>query len=225
MGPGDTRDGAAGSVAEAVRGYIDTRPVIREALARDLVNLSELARRIASELDIEKMPAILAACRRHRETLEPSRNDEDVRQALGESRLEIRRRIASVSVRRTQAAEEALRRAASPCENGAPFHLVSENDALTIITRDALTREIAHALEQETVLDRRENLLEVAVRSSGQIATTPGILAHLSANLSQRGVNVVHAVSGRHAMTFIVEQGSMAATVEILDELVSDRAT
>ena len=53
------------SVAQAVRTYIDARPVVRDALALGIVNLSALTRRIRDETGLGSEEAVLVACRRY----------------------------------------------------------------------------------------------------------------------------------------------------------------
>ena len=54
------------SVAQAVRTYIDARPVVRDALAMGIVNLSALTRRIRDETGLGSEEAVLVACRRYK---------------------------------------------------------------------------------------------------------------------------------------------------------------
>ncbi|GAI74548.1 unnamed protein product [marine sediment metagenome] len=60
-------------IAQLAARYIEDHPVIRDCLAKDMVNYSKLARKIGSDLNIKNITAITAACRRHAMRLRKSK--------------------------------------------------------------------------------------------------------------------------------------------------------
>ncbi|HEX2065666.1 MAG TPA: hypothetical protein VHI93_02535, partial [Candidatus Thermoplasmatota archaeon] len=86
----------ARSVAQSVRAYIDARPVVRDALALGIVNLSALTRRIREETGLGSEEAVLVACRRYRPQAPPD-YQAAIRRVLDKSKLEVRTRVATLT--------------------------------------------------------------------------------------------------------------------------------
>src|SRR5688572_5339011 len=90
--------GQPGSVAQAVRTYIDARPVVRDALAMGIVNLSALTRRIRDETGLGTEEAVLVACRRYTPKHATADYQAGIRKVLDKSKLEVRTRNSTLTL-------------------------------------------------------------------------------------------------------------------------------
>ncbi|MBN2111897.1 hypothetical protein JW707_02230 [Candidatus Woesearchaeota archaeon] len=52
-------------IAEMTVRYIADHPEVKQCLAKDMINYSKLARKIASSIKIKNTDAVIAACRRY----------------------------------------------------------------------------------------------------------------------------------------------------------------
>jgi hypothetical protein len=206
-----------GSVAEAVRGYIEGHPVVREALALGIVNLSALTRRIQEETGTGSEEAILVACRRYEFQAVPSGYEAEIRRVLAKSKLEVRTRVGILTTRARFAAlarmeEGMLGRAQS-------LHVIQGSEALTIIGDEALLDEVARRLGPDDVEKRRTGLVELNLRSPDVVEDVPGILSFLASSLSSRGINFVDVISCHKDNMFIIEEGDLFKAFEVLNQL------
>jgi hypothetical protein len=216
-----TSDKSAGiSVAEAVRRWIDARPVVQEALAQGLVNLSALARQIIQETGLKGEEAVLVACRRHQRRLEPRGTDETVRRVLGGSKLEIRTRVGVLTARPHwqvfSRLEPVVRHAGA---SNHPIHVIRGSEALTVITDEAVLDETITALGEENILKRRTGLVELNLRSPEVVEDVQGILAFITSALSSRGINMVDVISCHKDNMFLVKEEDLYKAMETLRSL------
>lgn len=208
------------SIAGRVRAWIDARPVVRDALALDIVNMSALTRTIMDETGIEKREAVLAACRRY--DFDPHPGFEDgIRRVLSNSKLEVRTHAVVLTARRSWSflakLEEAMEETKS---RDVPLHVIQGSEGITLITDEGFHERLAQIIGQEHVLNVREGLVEVNVRSPEVVEDVPGILAFLSTSLSEKGVNFVEVISCYKDNMFLISQEDLSTVFDTLNRLV-----
>lgn len=218
--PGSDKPGNR-STAETVRQWIDARPVIQEALAQGLVNLSALARRIRADTRLKGEEAVLVACRRHQRSLTPKGHDESVRRVLSGSKLEIRTRVGVITARSHwqvfSRLESAVKRAGA---SNHPIHVIRGSEALTVITDENLLDDTVEAVGQENILKRRTGLVELNLRSPEVVEDIQGILAFLAGALSAKGINMVDVISCHKDNMFLVEEADLYRAMTVLNGLI-----
>lgn len=65
-------------IAELTVRYIADHPEVKHCLAKDMINYSKLARKIASKLKISSVDAIIVACRRYASKLRKSKEERGI---------------------------------------------------------------------------------------------------------------------------------------------------
>jgi len=222
LGPMDAGSGPqpAGSVAEQVRRWIDARPVVRDALAMDIVNLSALTRRIMEDTGIEKREAVLAACRRYEFDPFPE-YQQGIREVLSSSKLEVRTNVVVITARRSWSFLAKLEEAMEMVRGReVPLHVIQGSEAVTIVTDEGFRAELTDLVGEEQVVDVRDGLVEVNVRSPDVVEDVPGVLAFLTSTLAERGVNFVDVISCYKDNMFLVEEGDLDEVFGTLNRLV-----
>ena len=121
----------AQSPGELVRNVIERDGIIRNGLARGLVNHRALARWIQSTSDDASFDAILGAIRRY-----PIKEASTRRQALGKMvlKLSIKNRVAVLSLRNERDVQKAVARFSEEVNyaNGETFRVVSSMEAVSV---------------------------------------------------------------------------------------------
>lgn len=210
-----------GSVAEQVRGYIDRRPVVRDALAMDIVNLSALTRRILEETGLTSEEAVLAACRRYQFEPIASEYEAQIRRLLSKSKLEMRTRVAVVTARPSWQVFGKLEKAMGLLRGRShPIHVIHGSESFTVITDESMLSEMVELIGKEEVLKTRSGLVELNLRSPEVIEDVPGILAFLTSSLSSRGVNFLEVISCYKDNMFLIEEADLITAFEVLNALI-----
>lgn len=209
------------SIAAQVREYIDARPVVRDALSRGIVNLSALTREIVANTDLSRKHAVLAACRRYQESQDEPSYEEDIRDVLKRSKLEVRTQVANLTVTRSWSFLDKLQRAVKEVRrHDVPIHVLHGSHATTIITDEGFHEDLVDLVGPDDLINVREGLVEMSIKSPTVIEDTPGILAFLSKSLAQRGVSLVEAISCYEETIFLVEKDDLLVSFQTLDPLI-----
>lgn len=206
------------SIAQQVRGYLDTHPIAAGALRLGIGNYSAIARRISEELRITGTDAVIAACRRYPRGSESFR-EAGVRRVLRKSRIETRTKVAAVTV--TQGVDvlqklgdvvEELFDANSLCRV-----IQVSRGTVVIVDEDSVAR-LTRPLREGQLVSVRKNLIEVAVTSPESIEETPGLLRHLTGVLAARGINIVEALSCYTDTIFLLDMSDLNGAMEVLSK-------
>lgn len=209
------------SVAQSVRAYIDARPVIRDALAMDIVNLSALTRRIRDETNLGTEEAVLVACRRYTPKHAQPDYQAGIRKVLDKSKLEVRTRIATLILHPSWKTFAKLEKAMGALQGrNQPIHVLHGSESITIITDESLTEEMADILGTDDLIKKRKGLVELNIRTPDVIEDVPGILAFLASSLAARGINFVEVVSCYKDNMFLIDEPDLFKAFEVLNQLI-----
>lgn len=206
-------------LARQVRTYLDTHPQVGDALASGLANHSAVARHIARELESDGFVAILAACRRYPTRPDPDHREEGIRRVLRRSRVEVRTRVAAITVRPGvdvlqsvgPIVEQLLK------ENALCRVIQVSQGTVIVASEDAIPR-FTRKLREAQVVRIRRALAEVAVTSPESIEGTPGLLSRLAALLSAQGINIVEAMSCYTDTIFVLHRDDLTAAMGVFSQ-------
>jgi hypothetical protein len=209
------------TAAQVTRDYIGSRPALRQILLNGLINHSALARRIMEEEGQTNEEAVTSALRRlvqeEAEQRVTEGRDEAINDLLSDSNLNMKNKIASITAKGEWLVLARLEKLFKGLlGQRVLLQVILGTEGLTIITEEKMVDDIVKVLGSEHVLKVRKGLAEVAVRCPPRIEDTPGVVAHLSDLLSQRGINVVEMVSCYTDVIFIVEERDIMESYEIL---------
>ncbi len=209
------------SVAKTVRDYIDRHPVVRDALAMDLINLSALSRRIMDETGLTQEEAVLVACRRHQSRKQTGDYEAGIRRVLTRSQLEVRNRVAVLTLRSSWKLFARLEKMINKLHGrNHPTHLLHGSEAITVITDESILGEIEALLEDDDVIRRRTGLVQLNLRSPDVVEDVPGILAFVASSLARQGINFIDVISCHKDNMFLVEEKDLIAAFQVLNPLL-----
>jgi len=212
------------SVAETTRRYIDRHPSVRDCVSKDLVNFSSLSRLIMKEMGVTHEEAVLAASRRYAAKLSKTDFEGDIMSVFEESRLELKTRICIVVAKNEwivlRNLEEVVKKILS---DKSTMQVMQSTNAITVISEDKFLPLITRAIGEDHVVTVKQNLAEITVKSPQRIETTRGAFAYLVSMLSERGINLLEAVSCYTDTIFIVNREDMMDAFDILSACIEDR--
>lgn len=209
-----------GSIAGRVRRYIDRRPVVRSALAKGIVNLSELTRQIIDVTGIDQKHAILAACRRYQGDLEAGTYGSGVRSLLAGMRLEVCTRISTITVPRSSDHGLLTEIGGRRRKEETQLHVAEDGIRRTFILNEDVARELVQTIDDHDLVGYQANLVTANLRFPKPIEDADGLLAYLTTNLWHRGVSPRNTVSGHKGVVLVLDQSGLATAVEVLEGLV-----
>lgn len=215
------------SVTKAVREEVDADLSIQDAIARDYVNLSALARmlvpRVASRtgrkargLSEVGVATALKRLRGAYSTASPR-----VTKVIAESVVNIRTHVSRLSVEKTRRTLQTVMALLSA--NHEDFIQVSESPSyITMIFDDRLHVRVRRSLAAAEVLDEGEGEAAITIHSPEAIVTTPGCISAFYNQLFRRQINVEDTVSCYTDTIMLVRMKDASRAFEALTELIGE---
>jgi hypothetical protein len=189
------------SIAKRVKKWIEEHPVIKHCLAKEMINYSELARRIQKELRIKNFDAVIVAVRRISYKLKEARLEEEIIRILKRSKLNIKTKI-NVAILR---------------KGG-----IAEGDFLAIIEGVSSKVVIYEADAKVELSDRIKEWRDLAafiLISPEEIEVTPGVVHSITEMLFEHGINVIEFMSCHRDTILILEKKDIAKALEIFQRI------
>lgn len=191
------------SIARDVRNYLKNKPYILEALEKDIVNLSKLARQIQSEFKIKNLSAIKAGLRRFSEEAKKHKHkrEERVLRLLKKSVMTV---YDGNSIVITSGQKDIKEKVKVNLKDSVVYLL--DKVELPRITKD--------------VLKKNENCTTIIIKSPKEIETTPGVVAFLTSLLSEQNVNMIEFISCWTKTIIVIDRKDSLRAYEILMNVV-----
>ncbi len=208
-------------IARRVREYLDAHPPLGDALRAGVANHTALARRIADELDLRRLDAVVAACRRYPRGRGEAYGEAAVRRVLRKSRIESRSKVAAITV---GLGADVLQRLGDVVEELLDENLLCRviqvsRGTVILVDEDSVPRVI-RPLREAQVVRVRKGLVEVAVTSPDSIEETPGLLRLLTGVLATQGINIVEALSCYTDTVFLLDAADLSAAIASLTKAI-----
>jgi hypothetical protein len=196
------------TVAEEVREFIANRPYVSEALENNIVNLSELARTIRKELNLQSNHAIKAALRRHSLKLRRNRShrEEAVLRLLRLSKLMI---LDNLSIVITDKEFEMPNKIEIKLSDLHYVYLVEKG----------LLKKIREIVKDSLCLIH-EDCTALTINSPEQMETTPGVVWYLTSLLSAQNVYSLAFASCYTETTIVIQRKDAIKSYEILSKVI-----
>ncbi|MBU7024626.1 MAG: ACT domain-containing protein, partial [Theionarchaea archaeon] len=186
------------TTAELTEDYLKTHPSILDCLSYDIINYSKLARKIASELHIEKktsVKAILVACIRYAMKMDKRKPlEKDILAILSKSELEIRNKIVIAITDKKIYTENLMTIAKEIERNADTFYAIEGTKAFTLIFSEKYLNEIERFLGKN-IVKISENLAMITIKSPEAIENTPGVVSYLYSIFAENGININQTMS------------------------------
>jgi len=196
------------TVAEKVRDYVKNRPYVSEALENNIVNMSQLARAIRRELNLQSVHAIKSALRRYSFSLRKSRSfrEEKVLRLLRLSKLMV---LDNLSIVMTDKEFEIMNKMKIKLSDLHYVYLVEKG----------LLKKIREAVKHNLSLIH-EDCTALVVNSPEQMETTPGVVWYLTSLLSTQNVYSLAFTSCYTETTIVIERKDAIKSYEILSRVI-----
>ena len=206
------------TISDAVRKNIQKYPFLKEYLAMGIINYRALARHLTAELkkDLGSEPnpqSVATALRRLSKTKKAPFRTKEVG-ILSQSNLSISYDLGVVTV---EIGPGVLKRipAIGPAVEGEAYMLLLGKENLTIVTHQKGVPALL-SLFRDRKPSHKTSLAGIIVKSSTDIAETPGVISHLTSILALEKINIVEMMSSFTETFFIVEEKDTLRAVEAI---------
>jgi len=209
-------------IARRVREYLDAHPPLGDALRSGVANYAAMARRVADDLGVRQLDAVVAACRRYPRGRGDPLGEGAARRVLRKSRIESRSKVAAITV---GLGTDVLQRLGDVVEELLDENLLCRviqvsRGTVILVDEDSIPR-VTRQLREAQIVRVRRGLVEVAVTGPESIEETPGLLRLLSGLLASQGVNIVEALSCYTDTIFLLDESDLSRAISTLTKALS----
>ena len=185
------------SVSKIIQNLIDGDLSLQDALQRDYGNYSAIARMLKPKVEEilgrhVKLESLITSVKRAKTGYKPLRGR--MAKVVAGSVINIRTDVAKVSVEKTKRNLEKIRKTLVdfPEEN---FQVIEGMSAITLVFDQKLFDEIRSMFREKDVLDKKQNLATIIIRSPDEIIDTPGCVLAFYNTVSRRHINIEETMS------------------------------
>lgn len=206
--------------SDIVRESIERDGVVRQGLARHLINVRALARSIESTARGEaSFDAILGAIRRY-----PIRRSAARRENAGRAivKISLKNRIAVLSVRNRPENQLTIARFAQELSHGPgeTFRVISSPEAVSVTLDSRNLDRLESKIPRHDVHRHLVNLAEIVVETASGIEDVPGALSAITTELAVNDVSIVQlSTVGPGRIILLVGEKDVTRAYRSLEEL------
>jgi len=215
------------SVTRAVKDEVGSDLSIQDAMARDYLNLSALARMLVPKVaartgrKVKGVSEVGIATALKRLQGSYSASSPRVGKVIARSAVSVRTHVSSLSVEKTRRTVQTVSTLLSTYPND--FIQVSESlSSITLIFDQRLHSRVKRSLAGAETLEEGEEGAAITVHSPEEITTTPGCISTFYNQLSRRKVNVEDTVSCYTDTIMVVAMKDASRAFEALTELIGE---
>ncbi|MBI4447672.1 hypothetical protein HY643_01710 [Candidatus Woesearchaeota archaeon] len=195
--------GKGGNTA-AVKEYLKNNPYLADALKKDVVNYSKLARTIIKESHLHlAFEAVVVACRRYKKEVKLQK--EAVQTILKESSINAENGMA-VAIAENVAAQKIM-------EKIPEGYFMKGTSGTTIILKE---REIDGVLPLFKEGSVKRNVLALTFQSQKDMGKIPGLIGHLTGLFGNHGVPILGMLSSSHEIVVAIQKRDISKIVDAL---------
>lgn len=212
------------TVPEAAKTIIERSRYLTEAMSKDLINYSSLARYIKPE--VEKMlmkkvseASLIMAIKRISEEIKPKFVPLTIFQSTPE--MIVRSNLLDITVANSPTLSKKISKIIDlHHENQKYFFTLTEglSETTIIASRDA-KNIIEENIKGETILAKFENLSAITIRQPKEISYSPGVVYFFLKSLAWEGINLIEVVSTYVELTLVLEDKDVNVAFGILKGL------
>jgi hypothetical protein len=185
------------SISKIVQNLIDGDLSLQDALQRDYGNYSAVARLLKPKVEEIlgrqiKLESLITSVKRARAGYKPLLGR--IAKVVAGSVINIRTDVAKVSVEKTKRNLEKIRKTLVDFPEEF-FQVIEGMSAITLVFDQKLFEEICSVFREKDVLDKKQSLAIIIIRSPDEIIGTPGCVLAFYNTVSRRHINIEETMS------------------------------
>ncbi len=185
------------SISKLVQNLIDSDLSLQDALQRDYGNYSAIARILKPRVEEilgrgVNLESLITSVKRAKSQYKPLRGK--MAKVIAGTVINIRTDVAKVSLEKTKRNLERIRKTLVDFPEEF-FQVIEGMSATTLVFDQKLLGEICSMFRDKDVLDKKENLATIILRSPDEIIRTPGCVLAFYSTVSRRHINIEETMS------------------------------
>ena len=212
------------SISKTVQNLIDEDLSLQDALQRNYGNYSAIARMLMPKVketinEDVNLESIITSVKRSKTNYTILQGK--ITKVVAGSVLNIRTDMAKVSVDKTKHNLERIRKTLSSF-SGEFLQVIEGNSVVTLISDFKSFHEINALFDKTDVIDQKQNLATVIIRSPDAITHTPGCVQAFYNAVSRRHINIEETMSCYTETIIVLAMENVSKAFAALTELITE---
>jgi hypothetical protein len=212
------------SVSKIVQNLIDADLSLQDALQRGYGNYSAIARMFKPKVEEilgrqVKLESLITSVKRAKAGYKPLRGR--MAKVVAGSVINIRTDVAKVSVEKTKRNFEKIRKTLVDLPEEI-FQVIEGVSAITLVFDQKLFDEIFSIFREKDVLDKKQNLATITLRSPNEIIETPGCVLAFYNTVSRRHINIEETMSCFTDTIIVLGMKDVSKAFAALTDLITE---
>jgi hypothetical protein len=211
------------SISKTVQNLIDEDLSLQDALQRDYGNYSAIARMLMpkvkeavnSDVNLESVITSVKRAKANYTILQGK-----ITRVVAGSVLTIRTDMAKVSVDKTKQTLEKIRKSLATF-SGEFLQVIEGNSVVTLISDLNSFHKINGIFDKDDVIDQKQNLATVIIRSPDDITSTPGCVQAFYNAVSRRHINIEETMSCYTETIIVLAMEDVSKAFAALTDLIT----
>ena len=212
------------SISKTVQNLIDEDLSLQDALQRDYGNYSAIARMLMpkvkeavnSDVNLESVITSVKRAKANYTILQGK-----ITRVVAGSVLNIRTDMAKVSVDKTKKNLEKIRKSLATF-SGEFLQVIEGNSVVTLISDLNSFNKISSIFPKKDVIDQKQNLATVIIRSPDEIIDTPGCVQAFYNAVSRRHINIEETMSCYTETIIVLAMEDVSKAFAALTDLITE---
>jgi len=212
------------SISKTVQNLIDEDLSLQDALQRDYGNYSAIARMLMpkvkeavnSDVNLESVITSVKRAKANYTILQGK-----ITRVVAGSVLNIRTDMAKVSVDKTKRNLEKIRKSLASF-SGEFLQIIEGNSVVTLISDLNSFNKISSIFAKKDVIDQKQNLATVIIRSPDEITSTPGCVQAFYNAVSRRHINIEETMSCYTETIIVLAMEDVSKAFAALTDLITE---
>jgi len=212
------------SISKTVQTLIDEDLSLQDALQRDYGNYSAIARMLMPKVkeainhDVN-LESVITSVKRAKANYTILQGK--ITRVVAGSVLNIRTDMAKVSVDKTKKSLEQIRKTLATF-SGEFLQIIEGNSVVTLISDLNSFNKISSIFDKKDVMDQKQNLATVIIRSPDEITSTPGCVQAFYNAVSRRHINIEETMSCYTETIIVLAMEDVSKAFAALTELITE---
>jgi len=207
-----------------MQNLIDGDLSLQDALQRDYGNYSAIARMLKPKVEEilgrrVKLESLITSVKRVKTSYKPLRGR--IAKVVAGSVINIRTDVAKISVEKTKRNLEKIRKTLADFP-GEFFQVIEGMSAITLVFDQRLFDEFCSMFRERDVLDKRQNLATIIIRSPDEIIGTPGCVLAFYNTVSRRHINIEETMSCSTDTIIVLAMEDVSRAFAALTDLIAE---
>ena len=212
------------SISKTVQALIDEDLSLQDALQRDYANYSAIARMLIpkiketenQDINIESVITSVKRAKTNYTILQGK-----IIKVVAESDLNIRTDMAKVSVEKTKQTQEKIRKTLGTF-SGDFLQVIEGNTIITMISDLNSFDKISSIFSKKEVIDQKQNLATIIIRSPDQITSTPGCVQAFYNAISRQHINIEETMSCYTETIIVLAMENVSKAFAALTDIITE---